>query len=92
MAGTRWSSGSGRREAGGVEEEAERGPEAAAANAALGARPSSPHVSTGGRVGRERGRVERTQRGRGVESPPTALSVVSATAGEAARLPAASEP
>lgn len=64
--GTRRSSGSGRREAGGgAEEEAEGGPEAAAANAARGTRPSSPHASTGGGVGRLRGRPRRARGGLG---------------------------
>lgn len=55
--------GGGKR--GGAEEEAEGGPEAAAANAARGTCPSSPHASTGGGLGRLRGRPERAQGGLG---------------------------
>lgn len=48
-----WPGPGGAREVGGgergeAEGEAEGGPEAAAANAARGARPSSPHASAGG--------------------------------------------
>ena len=55
--------GGGKR--GGAEKEAEGGPKAAAANAARGAGPSSPHASTGGGFGRLRGRGGRAQLGLG---------------------------
>lgn len=55
--------GGGKR--GGAEEEAEGRPDAAAANAAQGARPLSSHASTGRRLGGRGGRVERAPRGLG---------------------------
>lgn len=82
--------GGGKR--GGAEEEAEGGPEAAAANAARGTRPSSPHASSGGGLGRLRGRPGRTQGRPGRrEGPPVVFSVASATAAVVAWLPGASE-
>lgn len=80
VAWTRRSSGSGRREArGGAEEEAEGGPEAAGANAARRARPSSPHASSGGGQGHVRGPPGRAQRGlERREVPLMALAVASA--------------